>query len=74
MPIYEFACSDCQEVFEELVRADSRVACPACGSVALRRLLSSFAAPGGARPDGCQVPECEPGDHCGGGRGCTAPI
>ena len=44
MPIYEFACTACDADFEELVaigQAD-RVACPACGSRATERRLSTF--------------------------------
>jgi putative FmdB family regulatory protein len=44
MPLYEFDCSACGHRFEALVRAGSAApACPACGSDALERLLSSFA-------------------------------
>ena len=43
MPIYEYRCSACDHAFEELVRsADERVACPACASPKVKRLLSVF--------------------------------
>ena len=35
MPIFEYYCSNCKELFEELVMnpATSRVACPKCGEI-----------------------------------------
>jgi putative FmdB family regulatory protein len=43
MPLYEFDCSGCGHRFEALVRPGSPPSCPACGSEALDRILSSFA-------------------------------
>jgi putative FmdB family regulatory protein len=44
MPIYEFECGECGELFEELVPAGTeRVACRACGADGAQRKLSSFA-------------------------------
>jgi putative FmdB family regulatory protein len=73
MPIYEYACMECEEHFEELVRnAEQVVACPSCGAAKVLRQFSvfatvgtqskpTFAGPtGGARGGGC----------CGGGCGC----
>jgi putative FmdB family regulatory protein len=54
MPIYEFACEECGERFEELVAAEAAAACPSCGSEYTRRLLSSVAAPG-RQPRGAGV-------------------
>jgi putative FmdB family regulatory protein len=43
LPIYEFACQECDTRFEELVRAaDPSAACPVCGSGATTRLMSAF--------------------------------
>jgi putative FmdB family regulatory protein len=43
LPIYEFACQDCDHRFEELVRAvDPSAACPTCGSGRTARLMSAF--------------------------------
>lgn len=61
MPIYEYACAGCGEVFETLVlrRSDeAEVACPACKGRELSRQLSRTAAApggsgGGAPPRGC---------------------
>jgi putative FmdB family regulatory protein len=41
MPLYDFACRDCGERFERLVRGETPV-CPSCDSTNLERLLSSF--------------------------------
>jgi putative FmdB family regulatory protein len=58
MPIYEYACMECEGHFEELVRnAEQAVACPECGAANVLRQLSAFAVTGGG---GC----------CGGGCGC----
>ncbi|MBM3152199.1 MAG: zinc ribbon domain-containing protein [Chloroflexi bacterium] len=46
MPIFEFVCDQCGKPFEELLRnadAVSSVACPSCGSVQVRKKISSFA-------------------------------
>ena len=43
MPIYEFACSDCEEDFEILVfRSDETIACPSCNGANVDRKLSIF--------------------------------
>jgi len=47
VPIYEFKCDACGERFEELVAASAGAApCPACGSTATRRLISTVSPPG----------------------------
>jgi putative FmdB family regulatory protein len=43
MPLYEFECGECGAQFERLVRGSESVACPACNSVRVERLLSMFA-------------------------------
>ena len=69
MPIYEFVCMECENHFEELVRAtDADPACDACGSERVARQFSVFAAHGtagqpsygGGSSGGC----------CGGSCGC----
>ena len=55
MPLYEFTCTRCGETFEELVAAageGSGVACPACGSKDVEKLVSTFAASGGPSGEG----------------------
>lgn len=49
MPIYEFKCNTCADVFEELVPMNTegeRLTCPSCGTVGAKRLVSAFAAHG----------------------------
>ena len=47
MPIYEYACMECESHFEELVRnAEQAVACPDCGAGNVLKQLSSFAVAG----------------------------
>jgi putative FmdB family regulatory protein len=50
MPIYEYACKDCQHEFEALVYGSQKAACPKCASKKLAPKLSVFAvaAPGTA--------------------------
>jgi putative FmdB family regulatory protein len=44
MPIFEFACSDCGEEFEELMLGSKKaVSCPKCGSSRTQKQMSSFA-------------------------------
>jgi putative FmdB family regulatory protein len=48
MPIYEYQCRACREVFEIFVRPSSTTtpdapSCPSCQSQDLERLLSAFA-------------------------------
>ena len=55
MPIYEFECEDCGERFEELMGAEAGApACPACGAVRTRRLISPVSPPG-RQPRGAGV-------------------
>jgi putative FmdB family regulatory protein len=46
MPIYEYLCPECNGKFQKLVRGFSDppgLACPRCGSAAVRRAVSRFA-------------------------------
>jgi len=43
MPIYEYACKDCGQKFEALVRSSTVPECPNCHSHALEKQLSVFA-------------------------------
>ncbi|HOO17867.1 MAG: zinc ribbon domain-containing protein [Phycisphaerae bacterium] len=48
MPIYEYTCSGCGRLFEQLVQSreqEAELACPHCGSRKLERQLSVPAAP-----------------------------
>lgn len=51
MPLYEYRCTDCGNVFEELQPMDaprSGALCTQCGGSRTNRLLSSFAVHTGA--------------------------
>lgn len=55
MPIFEYQCDDCENVFEELVFSSSKtsgVKCPQCGGVHTQKLFSAFAS-AGASGGGC---------------------
>jgi len=43
MPIYEYACHQCGNEFEALVRSDTVPECPSCHSRELKKMLSVFA-------------------------------
>jgi putative FmdB family regulatory protein len=45
MPIYDFRCSSCGEVFEVMVSVSERPPCPACAASEPERLFSPIAAP-----------------------------
>jgi putative FmdB family regulatory protein len=69
VPIYEYACMECEEHFEELVRSEGQVVtCPGCGAAKVLKQLSTFAFAGtsskpsfsGSAGGGC----------CGGSCGC----
>ncbi|MCB0131144.1 MAG: zinc ribbon domain-containing protein [Caldilineaceae bacterium] len=52
MPMYEYVCNECQELFEKLIpmsQADKPQVCPKCGGTHANRQLSSFAVGGGSR-------------------------
>jgi putative FmdB family regulatory protein len=65
MPIYEYACVPCGKVFETLVLRKSDegdVACPACQSAEVSRVMSrpATARAGGGGGDGGPPPSCGP--------------
>lgn len=70
MPIYEYACTDCQETFELLVRGAEQPTCPKCEGRRLEKQLSVPSAPGnhvsGDLPlaGNCGRPQC--GSGCAG--------
>lgn len=46
MPIYEFRCSSCEDVFEELIFRKSEIqelVCPRCGATQVNQQMSTFA-------------------------------
>ena len=79
MPLYEYACRDCESEFELLIRGSEQPHCPKCDSGRLEKLLSvpaahSITAGQGAGRDlptcrpmpsgGCGLPQCGQGT-CG---------
>lgn len=71
MPIYEYVCKKCGHGYELLVRSDTVIACPECGSKQAEKQFSVFAAASGggddAPPcfgDGCDLGKCGSG-RCG---------
>jgi putative FmdB family regulatory protein len=75
MPMYEYACMECEEHFEELVRSEGQVVnCPSCGAGKVLRQLSSFAVHGAAKKpsfaSGSGSGSGSGGGCCGGGCGC----
>ena len=49
MPIYEFRCEKCNNVFERLCfhsDKESDITCPSCGGKDTEKLLSAFSSPG----------------------------
>ncbi len=70
MPIYTYRCAACDTEFEQLVRSDTRVACPDCRGRNLERLMSLTARPAGAaKPADYRSLGPPPGGGCCGG-GC----
>jgi len=66
MPLYEYACRDCEHTFETLVFDGEAVECPLCHGHQLERLLSVPAKPrseGQSLPLSCdpKLPPCGPG-------------
>jgi putative FmdB family regulatory protein len=70
MPIYEYACMECEDHFEELVRSSEQVVtCPSCGAAKVLKQLSSFAVHGSSsKPSGVAS---SGGGCCGGSCGCS---
>ena len=61
MPIYEFECEKCEEIFETLrpVSDSGSASCPACGSSRVIKLISAF---GISRP-GLKLGTFAPGER-----------
>ncbi len=73
MPIFEFLCRSCGNVFEKLLYGSSdEVSCGKCGSFELTKLLSKSSSLSGAKQDG-NVPGIGDTGCCGSApssRGC----
>ena len=67
MPIFEYNCGICENVFEELVRsvsAEAEVSCPECGSHEVEKRMSMFGVSSGAETVSSSV-----GSGCGSCKG-----
>jgi putative FmdB family regulatory protein len=42
MPVFDFACGQCQKKFSELVFGNEEITCPRCGAENPRKLFSGF--------------------------------
>ncbi len=63
MPIYEYACTSCDQRFEELIVRSSdeaAVKCPACGARDVARQISRPASTRGGPSGGGAPPACGP--------------
>jgi putative FmdB family regulatory protein len=68
MPIYEYTCDKCTEIFEELVFGDKVPPCPKCGSSKTTKRMSrpgSFS----SHSDSASSGGAEYGSSCGSGCG-----
>ena len=66
VPIYEYACMECEQHFEELVRNEQQeIACPSCGAANVLKQLSTFSFKG-SQPQAT----LGSGGCCGGSCGC----
>jgi putative FmdB family regulatory protein len=66
MPLFEYACQECNRQFELLVRAQEAPECPSCHGTRLERKLSTFAARTGGTSDPMPAGAC---GACGDPRG-----
>ncbi len=75
MPIYEFRCESCQEIFEHLALAAGEVLdlkCPHCGGESLSRVLSTCASVmGEAGSAGAPAASPLQNRSCGQGNNCS---
>jgi putative FmdB family regulatory protein len=70
MPIYNYRCTACGSEFEQLVRSDTKVACPECRGRKVDRLMSLTARPAStgraSGPDLSRLGPPSGGGCCGG--------
>jgi putative FmdB family regulatory protein len=75
VPIYEYACMECESHFDELVRSpEQAVTCPECGAAKVLKQLSTFAVHGAQSSAESMPSFAGPtragGGCCGGSCGC----
>jgi putative FmdB family regulatory protein len=68
MPLFEYACRQCDHQFEALVRAGETPECPSCHGSTLERRQSVFAAHTNGSPTTTAIP-AGPCGACGDPRG-----
>jgi putative FmdB family regulatory protein len=69
MPLFEYACRECDNHFELLVRESTKLECPKCSGTHLDKQFSVFATHGGGdQPSFGQT--AAGGGCCGGSCGC----
>ena len=72
MPIYEYACGECRDLFELLIRGSEQPVCPKCGGGQVEKQLSVPSAHVGGATElpiwntpapsaGCGLPQCGTG-------------
>ncbi len=71
MPIYTYRCNACDAEFDQLVRSETKVACPQCKGRKLERLMSLTARPASGKPADLSRLGPPPGGGCCGG-GCQS--
>ncbi|HEY7480018.1 MAG TPA: zinc ribbon domain-containing protein [Gemmatimonadales bacterium] len=68
MPIYTYRCNGCHAQFDQLVRSETKVACPQCQGQRLERLMSLTARPASSgKPADFSRLGPPAGGCCGGG-------
>jgi putative FmdB family regulatory protein len=72
MPIYEYKCTRCGNIFEELVprASDTTLPCPRCESSETQKLMSQFG--GIVMGKMSSNPACSSGSVCPGAGACGA--
>ena len=68
MPLFQYACEECGQTHELLIRGNEKPACPNCGSERLTRQMSAFAAVSSGSKSDAPGP---PMGGCGAGCGCA---
>ncbi len=70
MPMYEYSCKECGEIFEKLVRlsdSDREIKCPKCGAYKTKRLFSVFGIGGDVNVKDSSAWNRSRGPACGSG-------
>jgi putative FmdB family regulatory protein len=72
MPIYEFRCKKCKNIFESLIFSsmeEKKLSCPKCGAIKVEKVMSVSAkrkSNGSSASAGssCSASSCPPGCSC----------